>query len=85
MKELFIAIIIALLLVAVATAAGLGVASVIEEYQKQPEQPKTLNMELYSVTPHGHQVFKKCENGTCVFVLVRHHDGYPIAITSTCE
>ncbi len=51
----------------------------------KPTKPATLNMELYSVTPHGHQVFKKCENGTCVFVLVLHENGYPIAITSTCK
>jgi hypothetical protein len=47
--------------------------------------PTTLNMELYSVTPHGHQVFKKCENGCCVYTLLRHSDGYPIAMSSTCE
>jgi hypothetical protein len=50
-----------------------------------PEPPTTLNMELYSVTPHGHKVMRYCKDGTCVFTLIRADDGYPIAISSTCK
>ena len=65
----------------------LGLVTGLSNAEKftQPEQPATLDMELYSVTPHGHQVFKKCENGCCVYTFIRAYDGYPIAITSTCK
>ncbi len=82
MKDRTISILILSLIVI--AIGGLFYVSILPAIEKPPP-PTTLNMELYSVTPHGHQVFKKCENGTCVFVLVRHHDGFPVAITSTCK
>lgn len=51
----------------------------------KPEQevkPKTLNMQLVCVTPHGHQVYSYPDGKTTIYVVIRHADGIPLGIST---
>jgi len=60
----------------------IAISASINTKPVEESPPRTKDMELFCITPHGHQVYRYAiPEGEFVYVLIRHHDGYPIGIT----
>lgn len=79
---------IALIILAAITTFLILNAAYLSQGNYKDQVTSNLNMTLVAVTPHGHQIYSKKVMSAygkveTVYVLLRHSDGYPMALSTS--